>query len=145
MSKENSYHIPRNTFDMQAVKDNIANLKCKHDEIVDTVKNCIGRYDRYCDTQKNLLRSKLPELVFGNCKHLDVEWDKNRYEECSKGFWICICCNEIMRRNNWVTDFNRGWVTRGEEKIIDKILIAFFEEYPDIDTDICNNDRMRGI
>ena len=140
MNKENICLIPKNTFDMKAIKDKIAEFKGQHDEIVYAAKSCTDKYGSYCEIQKNLLKSKLQECVFGVCKHANIEWDKNRYEGGSKGFWVCADCNEILGRNNLVMETNGGWVTKNENEKIDKILVAFFEEYPDIDTDICHHD-----
>lgn len=106
---------------------------------MEPAKNCTDKYDKYCEIQKESLKSKLPELIFGDCKHINIKWDKSRYEGGSKGFWICTGCNEILGRNNLVMEANGGWVTKNENEMIDKILVAFFEEYPDIDTDICHN------
>lgn len=140
MNKENICIIPKNTFDVKIVKDKIAEFKRKHDEIVNAAKGCTDRYDTYCETQKDSLKSKLPELIFGVCKHTNIKWDKSRYEGGSKGFWVCTNCNEILARNYFVVEINGGWVTKIENEMIDKILVAFFEEYPDIDTDICHHD-----
>lgn len=144
MVNEYVHVIPKNAFDMDILKDNMTNLQCKHDEIVDIAKNCTDKYYEYIEGQKELLKQKLPGLVFGVCKHLHIGWDKTRHVE-DTGFWTCSDCNEIMTRNYWITETNKGWVTRKENEIIDKILIAFFAEYPDVGTDICCHDRMGGI
>jgi hypothetical protein len=141
MIKENIYQIPRNTFDIDVIRDKIAEFERQHNEIVNIAKNCVDEYDKYCKTQKELLRSRLPALVFGYCKHPKIEWDKNRHEGRSKGFWICADCNETLSHNNWVRETNGGWVTRKEAEMIDKIIVAFFEEFPDIDNNICNSLR----
>lgn len=107
--------IPKNIFDMKSVKDKIAELKRQHDEIVSITENCIYEYNQYCDAQKELLRSKLPEIVFCNCKHTHVKWDKNRYEGGSTGFWICIDCNEIVGKNYWIKK-GGGWATKVDNK-----------------------------
>lgn len=129
--------IPKNTFDMKSVKDKIAELKRQHDDIVNTARNCVDGYNQFCEIQKELLRAKLPELVFGNCKHTNVEWDKNRYEgRESTGFWVCAECNEVVGKNYWIKK-GGGWITKTEDKIIDEIVAAFLQEYPDINADIC--------
>ena len=138
MDKEYINIVPKNTFDIKATKDKIAEFERIHDEIVVAAGSCVDKYNRYCELQKELLKSKLPGLVFGICRHTNVKWDKNRYEGKSAGFWICADCNEIVCRNYWISDVNGGWVTRDENDMIDKITTAFFEEYPDIDTDICH-------
>lgn len=146
MNNENIYHIPKNMFDIKSTRDKIAEFERQHDEIVNATKNCVDEYEKYCEIQKELLRSKLPELVFKACKHMNIEWDKDRYKGGSKGFWICTDCNKIVGHNRWVVESNGGWVTGSENKIIDKVLVAFFEEYPDIDADICHKKHiMRGI
>jgi ribosomal protein L37AE/L43A len=138
MNKEDVYKIPRNNFDIRIIEDKIAEIQHKHDELVETAKSCADKYSNYCETQKELLRSKIPELIFGDCKHTNIKWDKNRYEDRSKGFWVCTNCNEILRRNSWVMETNGGWVSRNEDEIVDKIVATFFEEYPEINIDICD-------
>jgi len=140
MSKGNISVVPKNTFDMKTAKDKVAELERRHCEIVRAAESCVDKYDKYREMQKELLKSKLPGMVFGDCRHKTVKWDKNRREGGSTGFWVCVNCNEIVGRSYWVSEVNGGWTTREEDKIVDKIVTEFYEEYPDIDTNICHKE-----
>lgn len=133
--------IPKNKFDMKSVKDKIEECKRRHDEVVNDASMCADEYNQYVETQKELFVSKLQELVFGNgCRHTNVKYDKNLYEETHKNFWVCADCNKQVGKNYWIRN-GGGWVTKTEDVLISDVIGKFLQEYPCISTGICDTEN----
>ena len=68
------------------------------------MKNCVHEYEQYKETQRELMRSKLDDEIFGNdCRHLHIKHDKKLVKRSCAG-WICTDCNQIMdASSHWLS------------------------------------------